>query len=223
MNRLAGIGVIFDMDGVLIDSYEPHYRSWELLGEEIGHHITEAQFASGFGKTSRDFIRHLFGPSHTDADIKRLDDRKESLYRDLIRTRVPLMPGAVQAIARMRSAGARVAVGSSGPPENVSLAVAALGGEAVFDAIVTGADVRRGKPDPQVFLLAAERIGLRPARCVVIEDAVAGVEAARAAGMAVVGLLGTHSHGALAHATKTIHALDELSVNLVAGLVTDAG
>lgn len=211
-------GVIFDVDGVLVDSYAAHLKSWCLLAEEMGRSITEAQFAATFGRTSRDIIRELFGVLQP-TDIRRLDGRKETLYRELIRGRVPEMPGATAAVEALAGAGFRLAVGSSGPPENVALVCDELGLERHFTARVTGADVRRGKPDPEVFVLAAQKLDLPPSRCIVVEDAPAGIEAARRAGMGVVALVGPHPATALATADHVVERLDDVSPVLVSRLL----
>lgn len=212
------IGVIFDMDGVLVDSYAPHLKSWCLLAEEIGAPISESQFAATFGRTGRDVIRELFGVEDEGA-MRRIDDRKETIYRNLIRGAMPTTPGAVEAVIRLHSAGFRLAVGSSGPPENVQLVCEQLGLYPYLAAIITGADVRRGKPDPQVFELAATGVGVEPARCVVVEDAPVGIQAARAAGMRCAVLVGTHPAAALRDADRIVNRLDELSIDLIRELV----
>ena len=184
--------VIFDMDGVLIDSYQAHFESWRMLAAELGSEVGEAEFARTFGWTSREIIALKWGDrGFDDADIRRLDDRKEALYREIIDRRFPESDGIRELLRGLHADGFRLAVGSSGPPENVALVVSHLGGRELFDAVVHGRDVQRGKPDPQVFLLAAERLGVEPHRCVVIEDAAPGIEAATRAGMAGVALLAT--------------------------------
>jgi len=220
---LDGIGVIFDMDGVLVDSYQPHFESWRLLGREQGREISEPEFAATFGRTSRDIIAMLFGGSKSAEEIRRLDDRKESIYRDLIRGRVPIVDGARELLRELRTAGARLAVGSSGPVENVSLVLEALRDAATFDAVVTGADVTRGKPDPQVFQLAAERLGIPSGRCVVVEDAPAGVEAAHRAGMRVVAIQSPHTIGKLEGANWVVARLSDLDSAAIAKRVTEIG
>ncbi len=184
--------VIFDMDGVLVDSYHAHFESWAALCAEHAIPLDDQAFAATFGRTSRDIIRQLWqGRALDGAAVQALDDRKEVLFREIVAREFPVMTGARELIDALRAAGVALAVGSSGPPENVELAVDRLGGSGLFGAIVTGRDVDRGKPDPQVFQVAAERLGVAPASCVVIEDAAAGIEAARAAGMAAVALLST--------------------------------
>jgi len=214
-------GVIFDMDGVLVDSYAPHLRSWCLLAEEAGFSVTEAQFAATFGKTSREIIRMSFGVTEP-SEVRRLDDRKESLYRDLIRSTVPAMPGAMSLIRRLHEAGIRLAVGSSGPPENVELVCDYLGLGAFLSGKVTGRDVQRGKPDPQVFELAARQMGVSPGACVVVEDAPVGIEAACRAGMHVIGLAGTHPVSALSSADRVVERLDDLNVELMLALAANS-
>lgn len=184
--------VIFDVDGVLVDSYRAHFESWRALARELGFELSEAAFAETFGRTSREIIR-LFrsGGQPDEAELRRLDDRKEALYRELVAERFPAMDGARELVHSLAQEGIRVAVGSSGPPENVDLVLDRLGIRSAVSAVVTGRDVDRGKPDPQVFLLAAERLGVPPSGCAVMEDARAGIEAAKAAGMIAVALVST--------------------------------
>ncbi|MCK6457907.1 MAG: HAD family phosphatase [Phycisphaerae bacterium] len=222
--QLDGLGVIFDIDGVLVDSYAAHLESWKQLAAENNRTINEAQFAATFGKTSRDIIRELFGPHIVDDDVRRLDDRKEAIYRDLIRHDVPIMPGATGCARALRDAGARLAVGSSGPPENVQLVLEAFRPIVDFHAVVTGADVRRGKPDPQVFLLAADRLGLPPACCLVIEDAPAGIEAAHRAGMRCIALaIRPDRRAVVSSADAVVDALARLTPSLVRSLCAIPG
>ncbi len=215
---LHGIGVIFDMDGVLVDSFEPHRRSWQLLGQEIGRTVTDELFAQTFGRRSREIIEILFGAGRGDAEIRRLDGRKEELYRALIRDHVPLMPGVGAVLRGLSASGAKLAVGSSGPEQNVAIVVEALADACRFDAVVCGADVTRGKPDPQVFQIAAERLRLPPSACVVVEDAPVGLEAAHRAGMPTVGLRDARNSAPLS-ADVVLDTLDALSPALVWKLV----
>jgi beta-phosphoglucomutase len=212
---------IFDMDGVLVDTYRAHYRSWLEMAEPEGLHFSEAEFAPTFGRTSREIIAHFWGSDRfDDAQIAALDARKEAAFRRLIETDFPAMPGVHRLLDALHKAGFRLAVGSSGPPQNVALVLEKLGTRNLFGAIITGSDVTRGKPDPQVFLLAAERLGVPPARCAVIEDAPAGVAAANAAGMASVGLLSTGRTPAdLVAARVIVPSLDEISPPMLRDLI----
>jgi len=201
--------VIFDVDGVLVDSYAAHFESWKRLGGETGVTLTEAQFAESFGRRSREVIRQHWGSMRhlTDAEVERLDYRKEKLFREILEKDFPGMDGARELIEALATDAMRIAVGSSAPEENVELVLDRLGVRDHVHVVVTGEDVQRGKPDPQVFLIAAERLAVAPARCVVVEDAPAGLEAARHAGMRAIGVRTTH---ATLRADIVVDTLDDL-------------
>lgn len=211
--------VIFDVDGVLVDSYQAHFQSWRLMLAEQGSEFTEEEFRATFGRTSRDIIAQLYEGQLSDDQISRLDDLKEALYRDILRKDFPAVDGAVELVESLADAGFAMAVGSSGPPENVELTLNCLACGQLFAARVTGGDVTRGKPDPQVFLLAAERLGVSPTRCAVVEDASAGVEAANRAEMASIGLTGTATRDELSHARLVVDSLRELSPSAISQLI----
>ena len=211
---MSSRGVIFDMDGVLVDSYAAHLQSWKRLADELGEKITEDQFAATFGRTSREIIRELFAVTEGET-VARYDARKEALYRDIIRGRVPVMAGAIALVRALHAAGFRLAVGSSGPPENIALVCEDCGLDETLAGKVSGADVTHGKPHPEVFLLAAERIGVAPSDCVVIEDAVAGVEAAVRAGMRCIALTSTVGRERLGQADLVVDRLDEIDAAVV--------
>ena len=215
------MGVIFDMDGVLVDSYRAHWESWQFMAHELGKGLTEEQFVSTFGRTSREIIAEHWGADCLSADqIADFDRRKEALYRQIVHRNFPAMDGAIELLRGLHDAGMRLAVGSSGPPENVALAVERLGAEPYFDALVTGKDVTKGKPDPQIFLIAAKRLGVPPEKCAVVEDAPVGISAANAAKMASIALVSTgHTPESVSHARLVVRSLRELSVARIAGLI----
>jgi beta-phosphoglucomutase len=221
----SDLAVIFDVDGVLVDSADAHRRSWEALAREIGAPLEPGWFPGTFGMTSRDIIARLWPAQAASAErVARIDERKEALYRELVRDAVPIMDGAVELIDALHAAGVRLAVGSSGPPENVALALRGLDRGDSFAASVTGRDVTRGKPDPQVFLLAARRLGLAPACCAVIEDARVGVQAALAGGMAVVGFAASdQAAAALAGADLVVPSLRDLGPGVIRALIEGRG
>lgn len=213
--------VIFDMDGVLVDSYRAHWESWSVMAEEIGRKLTEEQFLTTFGRTSREIIAEHWGAgSLTDDEIARFDQRKEALYREIVAHNFPAMDGARELLVELHEAGFGLAVGSSGPPENVALAVERLGAESLFSVLVTGRDVQRGKPDPEVFLTAAHRLGVPPGQCAVIEDAPVGIAAANAAGMASIALLSTgHTAASVVAARLIVRSLRELAPDRIGRLI----
>lgn len=225
MATCESLGVIFDVDGVLIDSYQPHFESWRRIARNHGVNYTETLFAQGFGRTSREIIARDWNmPDLSPEEIAAIDDAKEAAYREIVATNFPHMPGATELVKSLHADGFRIAVGSSGPRANVLLAVEQLGIGDYLDGIVTGQDVSRGKPDPQVFLVAAERLGLPPECCAVVEDAPAGVEAAHAAGMACVGFPSTGRVPAdVAQADLKISDLSDLSPLAFRELIAQRG
>lgn len=211
------LGVIFDVDGVLVDSYHAHYASWRVVAEADDVAFSQQDFAATFGRTSRDIIALLWPPG---AAVAEIDERKEAAYRDIIAADFPAMPGAAALIDTLSAEGFALAVGSSGPPENVELVLERLGRRERFNVRITGKDVTRGKPDPQVFALAGERLGIEPGRCVVIEDAPAGVAAAHAAGMKCIGLASTgRTTDELRKADVVVQSLDAITAAMIRDLL----
>jgi beta-phosphoglucomutase len=186
-------GVIFDMDGVLVLSEEAHWLSWREAAAKRGVQLAYETFLSCFGRVNADCVKIMIGPDVSPEESERIAEEKEAAMREIIRHRVPLAPATNELLVALAADGARLAVGSSAPPENVDLVLDGGGIRGHFAATVNGSQVKRGKPAPDVFLLAAERLGLAPAACAVIEDAPAGIRAAIAAGMTAIGLATTHT------------------------------
>lgn len=203
-------GIIFDMDGVLVDSAGPHYESWRRMAREIGRDMSEEDFRRTFGRQNRDIIPMVLGIDDPD-EVQRLGDRKEEIYRELIAESVPAVDGAADLVRSLRAAGFRLAIGSSGPPENVEAVLQGMGIAELFSARATSREVSRGKPDPQVFTVAADMLGLEPRACAVVEDAPAGIEAALAAGAVAVALAGQHPVDKLGRAHLVVESLRDLT------------
>ena len=212
--------VIFDMDGVLIDSYHAHMEAWMRLGRRLGRPITEDQFIPTFGRRNPEIFHALWGDAVPDADVPRWSDWKEATYREIVTARFPAMDGARELLDALKAAGFALAVGSSGPPENVEVAVCGLGRAHLFDATVNSTEVAHGKPHPEVFLKAAAKVGVEPRRCAVVEDALAGLEAARRAGMTPIALVGTFPREGLeGHAALVVDTLRDLTPGRIAALI----
>lgn len=205
-------GVIFDWDGVVIDSSAEHERAWEILAEEISQPLPDGHFKRGFGKKNEVIIPEILGWTKNPAGIEKLAARKEAIYRDLVCQRgVQILPGARELLVALRNGGIPRAIGSSTPRQNLEAIFAATGLREFFDAVVCGDDVSHGKPAPDVFLLAAQKLGLAPADCLVIEDAHAGIEAAHRAGIPVLAVATTNPLADLAHADGAVASLAEAS------------
>lgn len=213
MKDLADLGVVFDLDGVLIDSHDQHHDAWRRLAAEIGESLSDEQFAESFGMRNVMCIPHVFhwaDPSDQ-ARIEGLGDRKEEIYREILAAEsIEPLPGVRAFIERLESAGIPGSVGSSTSVLNIRVCLQSTGLDSFFGDRITGAeDVSEGKPAPEVFLRAAGKIGKAPANCVVIEDAHVGVEAGIAAGMKVVAV--TTTHPAESFSGKPDRILDSLA------------
>jgi HAD superfamily hydrolase (TIGR01509 family) len=196
MTGIEQIGVIFDLDGVLIDSHDQHHAAWIRLAGEIGKNISDEQFAESFGMRNEMCIPHVFHWAAADdnALITKLGERKEEIYREILgESQIDPLPGVREFIQSLNDTGIPGSVGSSTSVLNIELCMKATGLTAFFGENITGAeDVTRGKPAPDVFLEAARKINRLPACCLVIEDAHVGVEAGLAAGMKVLAVTTTH-------------------------------
>jgi beta-phosphoglucomutase len=214
----TAVGVIFDMDGVLVDSAEAHRRAWQQLGDEVGTPFSTVLFQQSFGQRNASIIPVWLGAGGvgriTSARIEELAERKEVLYRTLVRHgAVRIYPGVSRLLATLRTLGARVAIASSGPRENVSLLIDVIGVGDAVDARVASEDVSEGKPDPEVFVKAAARLGVASERCAVIEDSVHGIEAAKRGGMLAVAVLTSTARTALQSAGADVIVDDVAALN----------
>jgi len=221
--RPAG-AAIWDVDGTLVDTAEMHFAAWADLAAEIGRPFTRADFAATFGRRNPEIIRALFDAKASDAKVADLGERKEVKYREAARRAgVELLPGAGALLRGLRELGWPQSIASSAPRANLEMILDLTATREYFAVVVSAEDTQRGKPDPQVFQLAAERVGMPAPRCVVFEDAVSGVEAARAAGMKCVAVrfVGHHPVQSLrdAGADRVVDSLTDVSAGDVARLL----
>jgi beta-phosphoglucomutase len=215
--------VIWDVDGTLVDTAELHFQAWCILARELGQPFTRADFARTFGWRNPEIIPLLFGAHHTTEEVDRLGTRKEDLYRAEAKHGVALLPGVRSLLSAVASQGCRQAVGSSAPRKNLELILEITNTAAFFGAIIAMEDTQRGKPDPQVFLLAADKLGVAPAQCVVIEDAPVGVQAAKAGGMKAIGVTFVGHHPAeklqAAGADLVVPSLEAVGIDTLRALL----
>jgi beta-phosphoglucomutase len=186
---MSARAVLWDLDGTLVDSGDYHWRAWQETLAAEGVALSYQAFLDSFGQRNDRILAKWLGGEASAERIRRIADAKEAMYRDIARREglVPL-PGAREWVTRLRAAGWRQAVASSAPRANVEVMLEVIGLTALVDAVVAAEDVTHGKPHPEVFLAAALRLEVPPSRCVVVEDATAGVEAARRAGMRRIGV-----------------------------------
>lgn len=210
-------GVIFDMDGVLVLTADAHFRSWRDTAALHGVAVDYEKFIRIFGRTNPDIIRLWWGDRVSQDFLETVAEEKERAFRELIAHEVPLAPGVVTLLESLRAHGFALAVGSSAPRENLDLVLDGADIRRFFEGVVDGSQVERGKPAPDVFLRAADTLGLHPHRCAVIEDAPAGITAAVAAGCVPIGVATTHSVAQLT-AAGALHiepALADLAVDTI--------
>jgi beta-phosphoglucomutase len=224
MERTTGMptpgthGVIWDLDGVIIDSAEQHWHAWQVLAAETHMRFTLSDFRTTFGLRNADIIPRFW---HTDDpdEIARLASRKEEIFRSLMAQSAHALPGSLELMRALHDAGWLQALGSSAPMENIRQIMGMLHLDELLDAVVSGEEAPQGKPAPDVFLAAARALGLSPIKCLVVEDAVAGVQAAHAAGMRCVAVTNGRPNRALDIADLVVPALTALDVARLASLV----
>ena len=215
-NLQPSFGAIFDWDGVIIDSGPLHAQSWRQLATELGKSVAEESFIRGFGMKSGRIIEEIHGWSKEPAEIARLTNRKEALYREIVaQSEITPLPGTVEWLHRLNDAGVPCAVASSTQRLNIDAVLDRIGLRSAFREIVSAEDVVHGKPNPEVFLKAAVRLGVAASRAVVFEDAHVGIEAAHAARMKVVAVTTTHSAAQLSTADLVVRRLDELTLEQI--------
>ncbi|MEW9049979.1 MAG: beta-phosphoglucomutase [Neobacillus sp.] len=193
--------VIFDLDGVIVSTDEYHYQAWKQISDQEGIDFNSEinERLRGVSRMeSLEIILSRSDKSYSENEKLDLADRKNEIYRELLNKLSPndILPGVINLLLTLKARDIKVAIGSSS--KNTPFILEKIGIAANFDAVADGNDIKNSKPDPEVFLLAAERLGVKPEKCIVVEDAEAGVEAAIAAGMKVVGV-GTASNCSNAH------------------------
>ncbi|MES2127866.1 MAG: HAD family phosphatase [Pseudomonadota bacterium] len=203
---------IFDMDGTIVDNMAFHTKSWLAFFERRGQLLDADEFFRvTAGRQGKEIMRSYLGEHLQDADIAVLDDEKESLYRELYAPHRKTVSGFDDLVAQAKLRGVALAVATAAPNANITFTLDGLDLRRHFNAVVGAADVARGKPNPDVFLKAAERCGVAPEHCIVFEDAPLGVEAARRAGMRAVVLTTTLPADAFAAFDNVIHIASDFS------------
>ena len=211
MPNSTGLAVLFDLDGVIVDSREHHMAAWERWARE---HVVEhaaSYFHDMFGRRNDAIIGGLM-PGIAPDELQRLALHKEQLFREAARGHVVALPGVLELLDALDREHAPRAIVTSTPRANLAMILAELGIAGRFGTLVAEEDASKGKPDPEGFLVASERLGISPALSVVIEDAPAGLRAAKAGGMRAIGVTTTHEAGALGDADIVVDSLADPAV-----------
>ncbi len=202
--------VLWDLDGVIVDTAPFHFAAWQAAFASRGVSFTQEDFCRSFGQRNEFIIPHILGHEIPKSEMEEFSRKKEEDFRVRARQGLALFPGVRELLEQLRERGFRQAVASSTPRDNINLLFPLFGIGQFFEAVISAEDVRRGKPDPEVFLLAAARLSVPADRCVVIEDAVAGVAAAKAAGAKCLAVTNTNSREKLAKADLVVDSLTEV-------------
>ena len=214
--------VIWDMDGVVADTASYHFRAWQEVFQKQGVDFTEEDFKKSFGQRNDTIIRSTMGDGVSQDEMDGISSEKEESFRQRMRQNLKPLPGVIKLIKSLAKRGFRLALASSAPIANIQLITRGLDINSYFQHIISAEDVTEGKPNPQVFLLAARRLGIKPANCIVIEDAVAGVAAAKRAGMHCLAITNTHPKVSLIEADLIVDTLETVSVDDLKGLLINS-
>jgi beta-phosphoglucomutase len=217
---LKNFTAIFDMDGTLIDNTPYHFKSWQALFKkhDLGTLTLETYRTEISGVPIIETLRRLFGKDYDEAGLHALLEEKESYYREIYAPFLAPINGLENFLTALKDAGIKMAIASSATVEDIDFVLNKIPIRDDFEAIIDGSRVSKGKPNPQIFLKAAAEMKARPEDCVVFEDSLAGIKAANAAGMKVVGITTGHTADQLQPSSLVINDYTELTVQKLAAL-----
>jgi beta-phosphoglucomutase len=205
--------VLFDMDGVIVDNNPFHKQAWVEFCKKYNWELSEENVEQYiYGRTNKDALTFLLKREATKEDVDRYGEEKEALYREIYREHLQPVPGLLQFLQNLKKEDARLAVATNAPKSNIDYTLELAGVKEYFNKIVDATYVSRGKPDPEIYLKAAELLGVKPEACIVVEDSLAGVQAGLNAGMKVIGITTTHSPEELSNTHLIINDFEGLKV-----------
>ena len=192
MNDNQSLALIFDMDGVIVENHEWHFRAWIEFCRQYGITLTQEEFYTKiFGGTNHDLLTRLFEGSLSNDDIERMGEEKEAIYRHMYAPHIQPVPGVVEFIGLARDKGIKTALATSAPSSNVSFTLERTNLTGSFDVMVDSSHIKHGKPHPEIYLKAAALLNLEPRQCIVFEDSLSGITSALSAGCNVIGVATT--------------------------------
>ena len=216
--------VIFDMDGVLVDTNPHHRTAWREYYQRNGKTLSDADFVQHVsGKHNADIVAHLFaGQTLTPEEVHRLSHDKEALFREIYQPDITPVAGLVPFLKSLKEAGLKLAVATSAPVENLDFVMDALNIRSYFDALLNESMVSHPKPDPEIYEKAMEMLGVEPADCVIFEDSMTGIQAAKASGATVIGMATTQTPDELYPFVDDVaHDFTDITLDRLQGLIKD--
>jgi beta-phosphoglucomutase family hydrolase len=205
--------VLWDMDGVIADTADYHYGAWQEVFRERGVAFSKADFMRHFGQRHDTIVKFALGDKLTPEQVEAISAKKQAIYRHNVAKNIKALPGVILLIKSLNQNHIKTAIASSAVAANIDIILRGLGIENAFQAIAYGTEVVEGKPSPEIFQLAAQKLGVKPGNCVVIEDAIAGVAAAKSAGMKCVAVTNSHPSKSLKKADLIIDSLKKVDIN----------
>jgi HAD superfamily hydrolase (TIGR01509 family) len=212
--------IIFDMDGVIVDSNPAHKVALRQFCARHGYELSNEYLRNEiYGRTNKDWISNLFGDLK-DHQWKKYEQEKEAIFREIYSDEIKPVNGLLPFLDLLKNNNIPRAIATSAPRENVDFVLDKIALESYFSIILDESDVTKGKPDPQIYLKTVEELSYPADRCIVIEDSVSGIEAAKSAGCKVIGITTTHNSDEFEHTDLVIDNFQHLSISLLNNLVT---
>lgn len=200
---------IFDMDGVIVDNIPYHKKAWASFMQKYGFKYSDKFFDTHInGQTNEEILTRLFGKKITLPEIKKYINEKETIYRKIYEPHIEPLPGLLDLLKKLKRENYKIALATSGPEENVNFVLKKTKTKKYFAVIVDAKDIKNGKPHPEIFLKVAKKLRTDPIDCIVFEDSILGVKAAKNAGMKVIGILTSYS-------TKQLHLANKFTKNFI--------
>jgi beta-phosphoglucomutase len=213
--------VIFDMDGVLVDNSEIHDKVWQMTCRKYGKDISLNEIKTIFGGTNKIFVSRLLGINNEN-EINAIAIEKEALYRKMFEESIQLPDGLLNLLNELKMSKIPMAVATSGPTENLNFVLDSLDIRHFFKVLIDESCVKKGKPDPEIYTISSEKLGIKPENCVAFEDSVFGIQSALAAGMKVIGITATFSAEIIKNAHLIINSFKEVNVERIKSLINNA-
>jgi beta-phosphoglucomutase len=217
--RKNDFAVIFDMDGVMVDSNPYHKIALKQFCEKHGYHLSDEELKNNiFGRTNKDWLISLFGETLTAEQITEYENEKEALFRKIYAPQLQPVAGLINFLKLLKENRISLALATSAPPSNIQFILEETGTFEFFSVILDGHSVRNSKPDPEIYLKTAAVLHYPPEKCVVIEDSISGVISARSAGCKVIGITTTHTRQELRQTHHNIDNFNDLNLRVLKNL-----
>jgi haloacid dehalogenase superfamily, subfamily IA, variant 3 with third motif having DD or ED/haloacid dehalogenase superfamily, subfamily IA, variant 1 with third motif having Dx(3-4)D or Dx(3-4)E len=213
---------IFDLDGTLVDNNPYHIKAWKEYLKRMGRELSDEEYKINFnGRTNRDVVEYLHGKKMTDEEAAPYYLEKEAMYREIYKPYINPIPGLIDLLQQLKSNGILMAIATSGITVNIEFMFNHLPIRQYFNDVVHSSHIKKGKPDPEIYLKTAERLNVNPSECIVFEDALVGIQSAKGAGMKVIALTTTHTKKELSGADLVIKDYTEITIDAMKQLLNN--